>query len=245
MRTDYSDLTLIIPFRIDSPEREANLRRCQDFFSKFEGLKFIKKEDKPGPHFFHKTRLINEGLREVKSRYFGILDCDIICPIVQFRAAVESLRAELTDFVYPYDGTFVDIPQEVVDAFLNKTLPTPHEFNVLNFSSVGGLIMGRTAAYQTAGGENQNFKSWGPEDMERHERLMALGYRVARVEGHLFHMGHPREVNSCEANPYFKDNNTEFARIASIPSLQAFRTEVESWPWYSPPTVLDLAVPAP
>lgn len=250
MRHAYDDLTLIVPYRLESPERRANFLRCLDYFSCFEGLRFVLCGEggevhlpehldstrilletlTPGGEFFHKTALINHALKSCKTEFFGVLDCDIICPDLQLRFAIEALREKLCDFIYPYDGTFVDIPAPLVDRFLDHTLPTPHDFDILHSLSVGGLILGRTSCYREAGGENQNFRAWGPEDAERHERLMALGFKVARVQGALFHMGHPRGLYSSPSNPHFESNNLEFERIKSL-SPEQLQAEVRSWAW--------------
>jgi hypothetical protein len=230
MRSDYSDVSLIIPFKIDSLERERNLERCKNHFSKFEGIVLIDSFlDAQSKEPFHKTSLINKALyNEVETPYFGILDCDMLCSPVQFTDAIDALRTGFVDFVYPYDGTFVDVPQELVEGFLAGTLPKPHDFNVLNAHSFGGLIVGKTSVYREAGGENQNFISWGPEDIERHERLMELGFKVGRIPGAIFHMGHPRGKDSSEENPFFEANNQEFKRIMGLRGADLW-TEVRSW----------------
>lgn len=43
--------------------------------------------------------------------------------------------------------------------------------------------------------ENENFYGWGPEDWERIERWKNLGYRIKTIDGVLFHLIHPRDMN--------------------------------------------------
>jgi len=50
--------------------------------------------------------------------------------------------------------------------------------------------------YLTAGGENENFYGWGPEDTERRERISNLRLKISRVAGCSYHLHHPRGVNS-------------------------------------------------
>ena len=45
------------------------------------------------------------------------------------------------------------------------------------------------------GMENENFYGWGPEDWERYDRWKNLGYRVRMIDGVLFHLTHPRDMN--------------------------------------------------
>lgn len=46
----------------------------------------------------------------------------------------------------------------------------------------GGAFLAKTVQYKNAGMENLNFYGWGPEDWERYERWMNLGYKVGNVE---------------------------------------------------------------
>lgn len=51
-------------------------------------------------------------------------------------------------------------------------------------------------AYIEAGGDNEKFTGWGPEDLERFKRWEVRGYRVHRTEGAIFHLHHHRGANS-------------------------------------------------
>jgi hypothetical protein len=246
----FNDLTFIVPFRIDCEDRKANLKNCLQFFEKtgadFVCVEGIFKGDYPfsevvnhcrrGLHIvvplqdhFHRTELVNRALQEVKTEFFGLLDCDMICQYAQLAAAMTALRERLTDFIYPYDGRFVEVPRSLVSRFIAGSLG-PTDFRLLHTNSSGGLIMGRTESYRSIGGENENFRSWGPEDMERHNRILKLGLRLGRINGPIFHMEHERGKDSCEKNPYFSANNREFARVEKI-SAEDLRSEINNWPW--------------
>jgi hypothetical protein len=247
----FEDLTFVVPFRIDSEDRKNNLKNCLHFFEK-TGASFVCVEgffkgdrtfpeivnySKRGQHIcvplddhFHRTLLVNVGLPSVKTEFFGLLDCDMICQYSQLAAAMTALRERLTEFVYPYDGRFVEVPRALVPRFIDGALEGPTEFRLLHPRSTGGLIMGDTGCYRKIGGENENFRSWGPEDMERHNRIIKLGFRLARIEGPIFHMEHERGKDSCEKNPYFDANNKEFVRLANI-SKEDMISEINNWPW--------------
>ena len=59
----------------------------------------------------------------------------------------------------------------------------------------GGAFLANREAYIKAGMENENFYGWGPEDWERIERWKNLGYRIKTIDGVLFHLTHPRDMN--------------------------------------------------
>jgi len=50
--------------------------------------------------------------------------------------------------------------------------------------------------YTEAGMENENFFAWGPEDQERVKRWEILGYKVRKLDGAMYHLYHPRGVDS-------------------------------------------------
>ena len=54
--------------------------------------------------------------------------------------------------------------------------------------------------------ENENFKSWGPEDAERLYRFITLGYNVSRINDWVYHLEHARGENSWYNNPHMQNN---------------------------------------
>ena len=66
--------------------------------------------------------------------------------------------------------------------------------------SVGGAFLVNKEFYLYAGGENENFYGWGPEDAERVKRLEIFNMSIYFTPGELFHLWHPVGKNSCFAN---------------------------------------------
>jgi hypothetical protein len=81
-----------------------------------------------------------------------------------------------------------------------------------------------------AGMENENFISWGPEDVERRDRLIKLGYRVASSDGKLFHLEHSRTFNSNTTNPLFSNNEQEYQKILNM-SQDQLKQYIGTWQW--------------
>lgn len=54
------------------------------------------------------------------------------------------------------------------------------------------LLVNKTK-YLEAGGENEGFYGWGPEDAERVKRLEILELPIARTKGLLYHLHHERK----------------------------------------------------
>ena len=79
--------------------------------------------------------------------------------------------------------------------------------------------------------ENENFKSWGPEDQEKHYRFPKLGYNVGRFNSFVYHLEHSRGKDSETINPYFKDNMDLFSKLETF-------TEEELKTYYNNQTYL-------
>jgi hypothetical protein len=77
---------------------------------------------------------------------------------------------------------------------------------------------------------NENFKSWGYEDNEIVSRALKLGARGSRVCGPIFHMDHARGADSSPQNPFYKQNEQEYARINNM-SANLLREEIKQWAW--------------
>lgn len=60
--------------------------------------------------------------------------------------------------------------------------------------------------YAGAGGENEGFYGWGPEDWNRLEKWKRLGLKIQRTDGFLFHLTHPRDLNGGHSIDLQKTN---------------------------------------
>lgn len=209
-------ISIVIPLRVDSKERSDNLNFIlslllqepfvdvdileADVEQRFHLLhhdervrhRFVEDSDR----VFHRTRYLNRLLLAARHPIVGVWDTDVIISFAQLTAAVEQVRLGSV-MSFPYDGRFI---------FLNEkeSLAVREDVSVLGKMeisyggrpSVGGAFLVDRDKYLEAGGENERFYGWGPEDAERVKRLEILELPVSRVEGPLFHLYHPRGMNS-------------------------------------------------
>ena len=210
------DVTFIIPVSYDHPDRVENLHFIKDYLNAHFYTNIITGEINTNQmgadmHFdyggkFHRTKALNEMTRAAKTRYVVNLDADVIVPPFQILEMVIKLRAG-ADVVYPYDGTFAGIERRFfpqVKADLNLSALRGEKwrgFGVHAFTSVGGVVGYNKESFLKAGGENENFVSYCPEDQERYWRFNLLGLKVTRVPGALYHLDHWRGANSGMRNP--------------------------------------------
>lgn len=132
------DLTIVIPFRYDSPDRLDNLNCVLGYFRRFfSDLDIVLIEDGPekqggvfeaeagvrylffeNPGAFHRTRLLNLGARMSERGFVAAYDADVVFRPETFLAAVEMLRSGDVRFVRPYSGPVFDVVGALRERFM-------------------------------------------------------------------------------------------------------------------------------
>lgn len=252
---DY--ITIIIPVRIDSEERRTNLNTVLDYLCEYSGIKVILLEadskqqyklQKEYPnivyHFiedndpiFYRTRYINNMLYNIHTPTAGVWDSDVIVPVKQIVEAVKHCMDDTT-LCYPFDGRFYAVSANFSKLYKEtRNLDILGEYESLHWLmhgrySVGGAFVVNIEKYLSAGGENEHFYGWGPEDTERRERIANLGLKINRVPGCLFHLHHPRGMNSNFANSEVAlCNRREYLKICGMYCSELVEY-ISIWPWY-------------
>lgn len=248
------NLTIVIPIRIDSEERKRNLDTVlhslleltstyiiileadkiqKYFYSKVtERVKYVFIED--NNLIFHRTRYLNQLIKMSKTNIVGIWDTDVLFDKEQIEKAAYKVLNGVT-LCYPYDGRFIfidaeesiKIRTEVLSFLGNKTKEDYYSF--LGRPSVGGAFIVNKQRYLQAGGENEFFQGWGPEDAERFKRMEILKEPISRISGLMYHLYHPRGVNSTLGfDDRSKNNIKEFLKICKMNFFQ-LKEYISSW----------------
>lgn len=236
-RRTLSDFTFLMPLRIDSEERAANADTVISFILKYFRTSFIVVEGDSTRHyfpsfkepqlhyeffhdentFFHKTKYIDKLIRLAQTKFIAVWDADIIASTGQLINSIEAVRNNPAVFSLPYDGR-VYVCESLLSAFFRR-IPETEILNKLasslplmyGYHSTGGAFLADKEQYLAAGGENQNFCSWGPEDVERVKRMEILDINVHFSHGPLFHLWHPRGKTSRYIDREIeKQNRREF-----------------------------------
>ena len=209
-----------------------------------DNLKYFYEEENESS-FFHKTRYFNELLSKVNTPVVSAYDIDVLLPISSYLKSQEMIMDDGYDLVYPFPliKPEDDIPENRMckqvftdDALVSNFLS---EFNFSIFDGVsatartqwGHVQFFKTSSYIEGGMENENFRSWGPEDQEKHYRFPKLGYNVGRFNSFVYHLEHSRGKDSETINPYFKDNMDLFSKLETF-------TEEELKTYYNNQTYL-------
>jgi len=245
------DTTFIIPYKEDSEDRKKNLELCvallQKDFKTFItiGIAAEDKKDYYNPlvqriecgNVFHRTKMLNEMTKNTGTQYIANWDCDVFIPPLQILLAVQRLRTTDTVLSYPYEWAFARMPRNKwyneIKSVLDIGIVGDHQFNGMLRSdeeSVGGAVIFNKELYTNCGLENENFISFGPEDLERIARVRLLGKKVYRTGGNLYHLNHWVGDDSTTNNPYFQANNIEFDKIREM-SQSRLIDYINTWKW--------------
>ncbi|WP_352422610.1 galactosyltransferase-related protein [Proteiniphilum sp.] len=252
-----AELTIVIPVRIDSMERKDNLDTVLSYLLTNTHAAIIVLEADSKQQYmytecdervkclfiedidpiFHRTRYLNDLLRMSETDIVGVWDTDVILDTRQIRDAVNIVNNGVT-LCYPYDGTFIFLDSEQRDkvrkditSFLEDNTRQDIEALKMGRPSVGGVFIVNKLRYLEAGGENENFYGWGPEDVERLKRMEILQEFVQRVQGPVFHLHHPRGVNSTFGHDERDVHNVrELIKVCSMNKSELLGY-VSSWAW--------------
>lgn len=138
---------------------------------------------------------------KVSTEFVAVWDVDIIIDETQIINSIMLLRNGI-DVVYPY-SVFLDTSCEIRRMYLEQEGNIDLLYNLSKYMNelygpnpVGGAFFLRTECYIQSGKENENYYGWGYEDGDRYYRWQNQKFKVQRVEGPLFHLSHPRGINS-------------------------------------------------
>ena len=197
----------------------------EEFMSRVN-IHFEKREDGEP---FHRTKYLNEMLNRVQTPYCANHDADVILSRDGLLSSLAMLRTSDTDIVYPYGyGKYQVMVHERLgpgSMNLEKLLLAGDGTAMVASLGTGTMIWDakygqsiiyRTESYKKVFGENEEFISWGPEDVERYVRSYRFKMKIARITTHIFHLEHPRGNESSASNSKFVHNEELWQRIQNL-----------------------------
>jgi predicted glycosyltransferase involved in capsule biosynthesis len=242
VKYDLSDITFVIPVRIESDYRKENLETLlkvinRDFVTNLIVLEADKvslfrasKEIKNISYYFiydkdpiyFRTHYINILLQLSTTPYVGIWDTDAFASPNQIIEAVEILRKDIVVMAFPFDRRYYEVNEILRKAFLKVLMyellisHIPAMNLKFGYQAVGGAFLVNRDKYIAAGMENENFYGWGEEDNERVKRMEILDLSIYYTPGPLFHLWHPVGLNSWYPSVDIEiKNRKEFIKTCS------------------------------
>lgn len=191
----------------------------------------------PGDGSHWKTRNANLGAKLARRNILLFLDCDVVLDPGALKCAIEMVR-ENGGFAQPFNGVLVEFNRGLVEkcsdicALLeNASFFAPdYDKNLpdLDFSAAiplyggsdylatGGAVVCDRRDFFLIGGYNENFISYGFEDMEFFERIVKFGYTIKRIHtANAYHLPHPRGEDSSYGN-FYRSNECEYHRVRDM-----------------------------
>jgi len=193
--------------------KERALPQISEFVEdSISNLRHVFEKADPIDPTFYRMRYINEMINMCDTEVIGNYDCDVLLPVSTYIKVQDLIVNDGVDVVYPYGlGIYVK-KVTTTDEMVSNFLINDSDFSYLEKQIVpdnahsGHCQFFKRSSYIEAGMENENFKSWGPEDKERLHRFTTLGYNVTRVEDYVYHLEHARGQDSYYNNPFHTDN---------------------------------------
>lgn len=182
-----------------------------------------------------KTRNLNMGAKIASRPVLMLIDCDVLLPAAAMRDAVDQAE-RYGGFVQPFNGVLVELREEHTAgagfSFMRDpphfprdydSSPGRHDFSQgapiyggSAYRATGGAIVCDRRDYFLTGGYNENFVSYGFEDMEFFERVTRLGYEIRTLDGcNAYHLPHPRGADS-RYNNYYRANEEEYRHVLAM-----------------------------
>lgn len=180
----------------------------------------------------HRTRCLNVLTKKSDADIIGIWDADVIIPKKQIQEAIKTIVNGEADVCYPYDGRFWRMGPGISERYCNTgdkdELFTSNDRGEFS-NGYGGAFFANRKRYIEMGMENENFIGYGMEDSERWHRFNMLG-TVARVEGPLYHLWHPRTAQSTSDHKFFEAGRKEYVKVLAM-NRGELEDYVKTWEW--------------
>lgn len=216
------NITILIPLRVDSKERAANVDALLAMLDQMEKVSVIileadtilrykvNEKYKRVKHYFcedenpifYRTKYINWLLYLCPTQIAGVWDSDAIVSPDQIIEAAQKIQSGEAVISFPFNGFFYGLSPEQSNRARAVLSYDSIQEDISNYKlmhgrgSVGGAYLVNRNKYLLLGGENEHFYGWGPEDAERVKRVNIFGYKVCTCTKPLFHLFHPRKENS-------------------------------------------------
>jgi len=247
---ELKDLTIIFPFHKDSDVRVKNLCHNLEYINYYFNTNIIVCEhdnkstevsDLPYKYkyifydkfdkYFSKSKTINYAAKVSNTSIISINDSDCITVPSSYVESVEKTLSGIP-FVIGHDGLLYHIPENRFENILDEDFMKNLDYYMKRTGPAvaGGIIYLELDEFYKCGMFNEKFVSWGGEDMEIFYRYNRLGRMINGVSGHLFHMEHPRSLNSNDTHEFYSDNVDELNKVENM-SRKDLEDYINTWGW--------------
>jgi hypothetical protein len=175
---------------------------------------------------FHRTKILNQMINLTTTDVVVNYDCDVLLKLESYIKSVERITDEGYDLIYPYGVGHYQQQVFATDEIVSDFISDDFNFDILlknsrnHTSDRGWVQFFKRSSYIRGGMENENFIGSAPEDLERYDRYVKLGYKVGRIDDLIFHLEHSRGMNSfpisMQQNPNWNNNWNLYQYLSNI-----------------------------
>jgi predicted glycosyltransferase involved in capsule biosynthesis len=224
MKIDLQDITFLVLVRLDSVERLENTIVIANCLTRYfntniyvlevaaysngilkqalnKKLKYCFVEDKDP--ILHKTMYYNRMVKASNTPFISIWDTDTVVDKDAIVSVAEHLRNGEAEMAFPYNGICMDTSDILREFYLKKRnvkilYRHKSKMNCLyNKALVGGAVFFSKEKFLKIGMDNERHYGWGNDDFDRFCRAQNFGLKIYNTDNCLFHLSHPRGINSC------------------------------------------------
>jgi hypothetical protein len=175
-----------VPFRPDTPERIANWKRTRE---QWAGWKIFK-ADSDGEFFARAQACNRAAVSAGKWKLAVFADSDLLLEHgAQATTALDVVR-KTEGYAVCYDTIYYISEADSQKIRAGETPTRKMAYHKFSKTWIGMFAIHRKL-WDTLGGFNEKFKTWGGEDINFVHRLDLLGAPKNRVSGGVFHLKHP------------------------------------------------------
>jgi hypothetical protein len=200
----------------------ANDKTKLNFIQNLKNLKITHIFEKSNSQEYHRTRQLNEMLELVNTPVVVNYDIDVLLPVDSYIKASNLIIEGNADVIYPYGfGEYQKMVFNFIDFFNTFELSSINENDMKIWSAkYGHCVFFNTEKYKNMRGENEEFISYGPEDVECFERSVKLDYQIDRINELVYHLEHSRSPSSNHLHKHYNNNNILFNKLTNLNSEQ-------------------------
>lgn len=189
---------------------------------------------------YHRTKWSNRLVKSVDHPIVSTALADVLVAPSQIVQAIGTVKRGEAKYVAAFgDSTdrwgLMRANEKYVEHLENGGRPDAilTDDSLLDFpykrqlGSYSGMIFLDRVFYLNAGGQHEGIIGWGPDEVERHHRLLMHGSNYIRIPGWAVHMPHP----PAYADKVQIEANARVCNEVLAMGPKELKEEVAKWPW--------------
>jgi hypothetical protein len=208
---------------------------------------------KPKGNSFDRNYAANEIYKTIDFKYILNIETDVIFDPLGIKDCYDNLIEMDLTLAMPFNGLAIWLNEKSANEYIkNQKLPEiwKNVFNISNFADKynldsctlelldkarpkhpGFCYLINLTKFKAIGGENENFKRHGYDDVERIYRVLKFGNSIYWSDYFAYHLWHPRNAKDHYYEPQ-RESKDELIRIVRM-NLDELQNEVMSWRGFS------------